>query len=83
MNDTELRLSFWRDGSTKSERLAAAALKLSGYEEIDPQNPLGGPDGKKDIVCIKGGVRWVAAVFFPGGPKSFPAVKKKYLFFPT
>ncbi|HBJ40606.1 MAG TPA: hypothetical protein DDZ20_07580, partial [Hyphomonas sp.] len=79
MNDTELRLSFWRDGSTKSERLAAAALKLSGYEEIDPQNPLGGPDGKKDIVCIKGGVRWVAAVFFPGGPKSFSAVKKKYL----
>jgi hypothetical protein len=61
ISDTELRLSFWRDGSTQAERLAAAVLRLSGYEEIDPQNPLGGPDGKKDILCQKGGLTWVAA----------------------
>jgi fido (protein-threonine AMPylation protein) len=78
LNDTELRLSFWRDGSTKAERLAAAALRLSGYEEIDPQSPLGGPDGKKDILCRKGGLTWVGAVYFPIGPTRFSAIKKKY-----
>ena len=78
-SDTELRLSFWRDGQTKSERLAAAALRLSGFEEIDPQSPLGGPDGKKDIVCKKGGVSWVGAVYFPTAPRSFKTIKGKFL----
>lgn len=78
INDTELRLSFWRDGSTKSERLAAALLTLSGYREIDPQSPLGGPDGKKDILCVKGGLTWVGAVYFAIGPKRFTDVKKKF-----
>src|SRR6185369_11747050 len=76
--DTELRLTFWRDGSTQAERLAASALRLSGYEEIDPQSPLGGPDGTKDIICRKGGYTWVAAVYFPSGPVRFLAIKKKY-----
>jgi hypothetical protein len=78
ITDTELRLSFWRDGSTKAERLAAALLQLSGYQEIDPQSPLGGPDGKKDILCQKGGIMWVGAVYFPTGPVSFAATKKKF-----
>jgi hypothetical protein len=78
ISDTELRLSFWRDGSTKAERLAAAALRLSGYEEIDPQSPLGGPDGSKDILCRKGGLSWVGAVYFPTGPTKFTAIKKKF-----
>lgn len=78
IQDTELKLSFWRDGSTKAERLAAAALRLSGYEEIDPQSPLGGPDGKKDILCQKGGIVWVGAVYFPTGPTRFSIIKKKY-----
>jgi len=76
--DTELRLTFWRDGSTQAERLAASALRMSGYEEIDPQSPLGGPDGTKDIICQKGGYTWVAAVYFPTGPIRFSAIKKKY-----
>jgi hypothetical protein len=76
--ETELRLSFWRDGSTQAERLAAAALRLSGYEEIDPQSPLGGPDGSKDILCRKGGLSWVAAVYFPTAPVRFTAIKKKF-----
>ncbi|WP_196804806.1 Fic family protein [Methylopila sp. M107] len=58
--------------------MAAAILRLSGYEEIDPQSPLGGPDGRKDIVCEKGGVRWIAGVYFPVGQVSFPSIKKKY-----
>ena len=78
IKDTELRLSFWRDGSTKAERLAASALRLSGYEEIDPQSPLGGPDGKKDILCRKGGLTWVGAVYFPNAPTRFPTIKKKF-----
>ena len=78
LNDTELRLSFWRDGSTNAERLAAASLRLSGYEEIDPQSPLGGPDGRKDILCTKGGLTWVGAVYFPNGPTRFSAIKKKF-----
>src|SRR5258706_3930420 len=78
LSDTELRLSFWRDGSTKAEQLAASALRLSGYDEIDPQSPLGGPDGKKDILCQKGGLAWIAAVYFPNAPVSFSAIKKKY-----
>jgi hypothetical protein len=78
ISDTELRLSFWRDGSTKAERLAASALRLAGYDEIDPQSPLGGPDGKKDILCQKGGLTWVGAVYFPIGPTGFAAIKKKF-----
>lgn len=78
LKDTELRLLFWRDGSTQAERLAAAVLRLSGYEAIDPQSPLGGPDGKKDILCRKGGLTWVGAVYFPTGPTGFTAIKKKY-----
>ncbi len=78
ISDTELRLSFWRDGQTKAERLAGAALRLSGYEEIDPQSPLGGPDGSKDLLCRKGGMSWVAAVHFPTGPVSFSSTKKKF-----
>jgi hypothetical protein len=77
-SDTELRLQFWRDGSTKAERLASSALRLSGYEEIDPQSPLGGPDGKKDILCLKGGLKWIGAVYFPNAPVRFAAIKNKY-----
>ena len=78
MSDTELRLSFWRDGSTQAERLAAAALTLAGFEEIDPQAPLGGPDGTKDIVCIKGGISWIVGVYFPTKPVKFAAIKSKF-----
>ena len=78
MNDTELRLANWRDGSTQAERLAAALLTLSGYDEIDPQNPLGGPDGKKDILCTKGGLLWVGAVYFPNSQLRFSATKAKF-----
>lgn len=79
MSDTELRLMVWRDGSTQAERLAASILRLAGYEEIDPQAPLGGPDGGKDIVCSKGGVMWICAVYFPTTAVNFTAVKRKFL----
>jgi fido (protein-threonine AMPylation protein) len=78
MNDTELRLAHWRGGSTQAERLAAALLAQAGYGEIDQQHPLGGPDGKKDLVCTKGGVSWVGAVYFPTAPQRFATTKAKF-----
>lgn len=78
MPDTELRLVAWRDGSTQAERLSAAILRLSGYEGIDPQAPIGGPDGGKDIICSRGGFVWTGAVYFPPTPVAFSSVKRKF-----
>lgn len=79
MSDTELRLIAWRDGATQAERLSAAILRLAGYEAVDPQAPLGGPDGGRDIVCSKGGVTWTCAVHFPPTAVGFAAVRRKFL----
>jgi fido (protein-threonine AMPylation protein) len=40
-------------------------LSIEGFEDLDPQCPLGGPDGRKDILCTKNGWRYVAAAYFP------------------
>ena len=45
-------LDGWEYGQTPSERMCAELLKIEGYEEIQPQAPLGGPDGRKDILCL-------------------------------
>ena len=45
---------------------------------MDPQCPLGGPDGLKDVLCIRGGVRWLAAAYFPTTTSSFRDVVKKF-----
>ena len=37
-------------GPTQAERLVASVLHGEGYEAIDPQSPLGGPDGLKDVL---------------------------------
>lgn len=79
MRDTELRLAAWRDGSTQAERLAAAIIRLAGYEGIDPQSPIGGPDGGSDILCTRGGIVWTCAVYFPPTPVTFNSVRKKFL----
>lgn len=42
---TETALREWRFGQTQAERLLAALMHIEGYEGVDPQNPLGGPDG--------------------------------------
>lgn len=71
-------LRDWVGGNVNAERLAGAILSLEGYRQIDPQHPLGGPDGGKDILCTKGGRRYVGAVYFPVGDKSLAAIKKKF-----
>lgn len=78
IKDTELRLRFWRDGSTASERLSAAVISLAGFDSVDPQSPLGGPDGKKDILCSKGGVSWFAACYFPNSQVSITKITNKF-----
>jgi hypothetical protein len=75
---TESTLRDWRYGQTQAERLVAALLHLEGFEAVDPQHPLGGPDGLKDVLCKKDGISWVAAAYFPTTAATFPDIKSKF-----
>ncbi len=75
---TALVLQNWEKQSTAAERLAADVLRLEGFSGIDPQSPLGGPDGGKDILCAKEGVEFVAACYFPTGDQDFGQVERKF-----
>ena len=75
---TESALRDWRYGQTQAERLVAAILHLEGFEAVDPQHPLGGPDGLKDVLCRKDGLSWVAAAYFPTTPSTLRAIKSKF-----
>lgn len=77
-DETWFRLQLWTGGQKASERLAGHILAAEGFGSIDPSHPLGGPDGLKDLVCWKNGIKWVAAAYFPRGPKSFAKVKSKF-----
>lgn len=75
---TESVLKEWRFGSTQAERLCADLLHLEGFGSVDPQHPLGGPDNRKDIVCLREGQRWTAAVYFPPTEPKFKDIKEKF-----
>lgn len=75
---TESVLRDWRFGQTQAERLCAGILSIEGFHAVDPQHPLGGPDGIKDVICRRGLTRFVAAAYFPSTPSSFTEVKKKF-----
>ena len=75
---TESALRDWRYGQTQAERLVAALLHLEGFEAVDPQHPLGGPDGLKDVLCRKDGLSWVAAAYFPTTSSTLGAIKSKF-----
>jgi len=72
------RLLDWHDGQTSAERLASRLLNLIGYSNVDLSHPLGGPDGKKDIICKKDGKKWVVGVYFPNGQKKFKKIEEKF-----
>ena len=76
--ETELRLRVWRGDQIGAERLAANLLHLDGFTSVDPQCPLGGPDGLKDARCEKNGWIYIAAAYFPTEQKAFKDVKKKF-----
>ena len=76
---TESTLFEWRQGQTRSERLCADVLQTEGYSNVDPQSPLGGSDGRKDILCEYEGRRYVAAVYFPSTRSTFGAIRTKFV----
>ena len=75
---TEIHLSTWRGGQTQAERLVAALLRMEGYANIEPQSPLGGPDGRADVLCDRGGFRYVAAAYFPTTHQEIKEITKKF-----
>lgn len=75
---TEAVLHDWRYGQTQAERLCAAIMHLEGFEGVDPQHPLGGPDENKDILATRGNKKWLGAAFFPTTDKSFTEIEKKF-----
>jgi len=76
--DTELKLLHWRDGQTKAERLCAGILLLESFSGVDPQCPLGGPDGIKDVICEKNNWKYIGAAYFAVSEKTFIDIKKKF-----
>ena len=75
---TTILLTNWEKGSGDAERLCADLLRLEAFEDVDPQHPLGGPDGGKDILCKKDGNTFVAAVHFPRERINFTATTGKF-----
>jgi hypothetical protein len=65
--------------SAAAERLAGLILLNDGFSSVDPSHPLGGPDGIKDIICIKDKKKWVAGAYFPRNQKSFSEIKTKFM----
>lgn len=78
MSASEGLVRDWRFGSVLAERMCAALLHLESFEDIDPQHPLGGPDGLKDVLCKKGGKKWVAAAYFPPTRPSAKEIQTKF-----
>jgi len=77
-DETWNRLLNWTDSQKASERLAGHILGIEGFTSIDPSHPLGGPDGLRDMICVRSDIRWVVAVYFPNGQKSFSEIKTKF-----
>jgi len=70
-------LSKWKKDQKAAERLAGSILHIDNFVDIDPSHPLGGRDGKKDILCKKGDKRYVVAVYFPRTQQEFSLILKK------
>jgi len=77
-DETFHRLRDWTAGSALAERLGAQILNESGYADLDPIHPLGGPDGGKDALCVKGERKWIMAVYFPYGQERFSQTRQKF-----
>lgn len=78
MTETEYKLLNWRGDSLNAERMCADILIMQDFESVDPQSPLGGPDGTKDIICKKSRRTYLAAVYFAPLPKTFRSIKSKF-----
>ncbi len=78
-DETWHRVCEWTYGQALSERLAAQLLLAEGFTSVDPSHPLGGRDGRKDAVALKDGEKWIMAVYFPRGKRSFGEIKTKFV----
>lgn len=79
-DETWHRLREWTAGQAAAEALAAqiVAGHGEGFAAIDPSHPHGGPDGGKDGHMHRDGVKFIMAVYFPRGQKSYSQIKKKF-----
>lgn len=77
-DETWHRLIEWTKGQAPSERLAAQILIHEHFSSLDPSHPLGGPDGGKDAMASKDGVRFAMAVYFPRGAQRFSDILSKF-----
>ncbi|OZC41468.1 MULTISPECIES: hypothetical protein [Nocardiaceae] len=77
-DETLHRLRDWTHGQL-SERLAAQILLADDFKNLDPSQPMGGPDNAHDAIAHRDGKKWVMAAYFPNTRKTFSAVKKKFL----
>lgn len=77
--ETWVRLRDWSEGPTAAERFVARLLTMEGLSGIDPSHPLGGPDRKKDAVCLRHGAKLIISVYFPSGKIPFPRTKAKLI----
>lgn len=77
-DETWHRLREWTYGQTPSERLAAQILIHENYTDLDPSHPLGGKDGGRDAICMRNGLRWVMAVYFPRGQQRPSETRSKF-----
>lgn len=78
-SETFARLRDSSHGQASAERLAAQLLRVEGFTSIDPSHPLGGPDGLKDVMCKRDGIKWIGAAYFPRGQQSFNAIADKFM----
>lgn len=74
---TETQLKDWRYGQTQAERLCAGILSVEEFKSVDPQSPLGGRDGIKDVLCSRDGKKYIAAVFFPTTTPTIKEILRK------
>lgn len=75
----EYNLRNWNRSSADSERLVAKLLYNIGYKFISTQNPRGGRDGNKDILCVDFRQRkTVVGVYFPTSQIEEKCLSKKF-----
>lgn len=79
-DETWHRLREWTAGQAQAEGLAAQVVagRGEGFSGIDPSHPHGGPDQGSDGQMLRDGVKFIMAVYFPRGQKSFSQIRKKF-----
>jgi hypothetical protein len=78
-DETWHRLRDWTGSQAEEEMLSWQVIAAAGYSNIDPSHPHGGPDKGADGLCQKDGEKWVLAVYFARGEKTYTTIKNKFV----